>query len=143
MERIKRLIQGALKPEGDQTQHELAANIGISQGAIYKIIHLETDLTLKTIEKIADYFKIPVPELLGYEPNKTNEIKKHRDSRRPENCLFYHSPEAEEACAKLRDFASVADQDQMYFITQTIMRMVDVAREGRKERRRHLKLLGM
>lgn len=140
MKKIKELIQKTLKPDGDQTQHELASNIGISQGSIYKIVHLSPKLTIETIQKISDYFKIPVPELLGYQ---TDDIKKQRGSRRPENCLFYHSPDAAEACAKLREFAETADPDQMFFITQTIVKMVDVAREGRKERKRHLKLLGM
>lgn len=47
------------------TQRDLATRIRISHGTIQKILFTETEQKVATLQKIADYFKIPIHEIMG------------------------------------------------------------------------------
>lgn len=67
--KIKTLIMDALNK--DEKQIDLARKIGISQSTIQKILYTNTSPTVATINKIANYFNVPVGSLL---PKITGEI---------------------------------------------------------------------
>ncbi len=61
-ERLRALIENELRT--DITQDKLAQNIGVSQATIQKILFSETKHTLDILQKCANYFQVPVSDLL-------------------------------------------------------------------------------
>lgn len=60
---LKEMIENELKKK-DISQIKLSKEIGISQGTIYKILHTDTQTSIEVLDKVANYFHVPVAQFL-------------------------------------------------------------------------------